>query len=167
VWAVGTSNSTPFILHWDGNAWSAAPTPPLRAHGYLWDVTASSSQDVWAVGNIGVTRTRTLIEHWDGKSWSRVASPNPGDRTNVLTGVASYNETSACAIGEYRASREPPQPLFERWNGSVWSSIYGPARTTIYKVSALPDGHAWIVGWTRTSTGIKTLIEQPCLPCAR
>lgn len=102
-WAI----AGPTILRWDGREWTLAarvspvleragrdPTPrqpdhfrELRFHA-LW---GSASDDVWAVGEAGVTM------HWDGQSWTYVRRNDWPDltvlagrgRTDVWTGGCS------------------------------------------------------------------------------
>ncbi len=73
VWAVGDDydftnqvDST-LIEHWDGGAWSIAPSPSPGTGSYLDGVAAAADDDVWAVG---ATSSQPLIEHWDGSEWS-------------------------------------------------------------------------------------------------
>jgi len=60
-------------LHWNGTKWSQVKTPnPGDAGNSLAGVTATSSTDVWAVGQYSTgtgTPTETLILHWNGHSW--------------------------------------------------------------------------------------------------
>jgi hypothetical protein len=53
-WAVGVSvgeaGARPLIDHWDGEVWTTVRSPFHGTGSSLFDVTASSSGDVWAVG---------------------------------------------------------------------------------------------------------------------
>ena len=71
AWAVGDycvhsgcSFRDTLTLHWDGTAWSqvASPTPRSGPQNYLSGVTATGTDDAWAVGS--------TILHWNGAAWS-------------------------------------------------------------------------------------------------
>lgn len=57
VWAVGYIDQYPaqgfksLTLHWDGNSWSVIESPNTGTYGtFLYGVTSTSNNDVWAVG---------------------------------------------------------------------------------------------------------------------
>jgi len=85
AWAVGESvtgdGGMPkyaLIEHYDGTSWTLARRFPL-ADSILFGLTATSSTDVWAVGNYQHTDavySHTLLEHFDGSSiWAVVPTP--------------------------------------------------------------------------------------------
>jgi hypothetical protein len=54
-------------LHWDGSKWSiiSSPNPPGGGGNALFEVSASSANNIWAVGrhrNESGTAEQTLIE---------------------------------------------------------------------------------------------------------
>jgi len=80
AWAVGYYNTPAIIqqtlvLHWDGSRWMQVPSPNPggQNNSALVDVSARSSSDAWAVGNIDSAHASelTLVLHWDGTSWSQ------------------------------------------------------------------------------------------------
>src|SRR5213078_4321877 len=79
VWAVGYKGGEggfdfdPLIEHWDGTAWSVIPDdpPPPGGANILHGVSATASDDVWAVG-VRANGHPPLIEHWDGTAWTLV-----------------------------------------------------------------------------------------------
>ncbi len=87
IWAVGSfSNSTQGLivektltLHWDGSQWSVVASLGPGNTSILSDVTALSTNDVWAVG-YNTDTNLPIIEHWDGTRWSVVK--RPGSITN-------------------------------------------------------------------------------------
>lgn len=94
IWTVGLfSNSTqghtveePFFLHWDGSQWTVVESPGLGKNDIsISDVTALSSNDVWAVG-YEIDSNCPFIEHWDGTRWNVVKSPGSGT-DNALYGM--------------------------------------------------------------------------------
>lgn len=87
VWAVGTfldvgagppARWAPGVIHWDGQAWGRIPPGQLGSalvgvDGGLYDVAASSPDNVWAAG---YSDGRPLLLHWDGQQWSVLPGPN-------------------------------------------------------------------------------------------
>jgi hypothetical protein len=78
AWAVGQSGrirrSGTLIYRWDGTHWSRVDSPnPSQTSSLLWDVSARSATDAWAVGSFGDESAgvdRVLILHWDGVRWT-------------------------------------------------------------------------------------------------
>ncbi len=87
AWAVGYYCSAAgmwktLILHWNGSTWLkvASPTPgvgPEQAGSLLYQVSADSPADAWAVGSYCVSQCatnsehdHTMILHWNGTRWS-------------------------------------------------------------------------------------------------
>jgi len=75
VWAVGAYNVAggllrTLTLHWNGSAWSQAPSPNAgTSQNGLWAATGSGN-DVWAVGYSGGGNnpSQTLTLHWNGSA---------------------------------------------------------------------------------------------------
>lgn len=114
VWAVGeylrtgaSSITQTLTEHWDGSSWTYIPSPNFGSLGNtLYGVSASSSNDAWAVGfyrNDGDSSpTQTLIDHWDGKQWNVVSSPSPGaGGDNILGGIVALSANDVWAVGGY------------------------------------------------------------------
>jgi hypothetical protein len=128
---------------------------PSSRYNVLNGVSAASASDAWAVGAYlsNTTGVRdTLILHWDGTSWSRAASPSPGTRSNVLTGVSAVSARNAWAVGYYRGQGAGALPLILHWNGTAWSQVTAPAtgmpETELNGVSTVSDRSAWAAGFT-------------------
>ncbi|WIG61558.1 MAG: hypothetical protein OJF49_004306 [Ktedonobacterales bacterium] len=144
--------------------WNLVTSPGVGAEGNLIAVAASSATDAWAVGQYEGTDSlqRTLTEHWDGTRWSFVPSPNPGQVSNILQGVAALSPTNAWAVG-YQAAATPSSsgPLIEHWNGSQWSVVpsanlgANQSLATLSGVAASSASDVWAVGniQTRNSQG--------------
>ena len=112
VWASGyeVENSNfrvPYVLHWNGTAWSLIKTPnPGTGHGgvgsQLFGITAVSATDVWAVGHSQPANgtITTLTEQFNGSTWSVVPSPSPGLLgVDTLFGVAGAGGQQLFAVG--------------------------------------------------------------------
>ena len=181
IWAVGY-NRTPrqpefrFIsqfVHWNGTQWSIVPSPNSDQHTNLvLSMAAVATDDVWAVGkefpaDIGLP----LIERWDGTSWQMVAGPTlPGISDSALNSVARIPSTTQLwAVGYTVKSPRPAynQPLIERWDGTGWQMVAGPALPSgafggeLQGVVALSASDAWAVGnYTASNHTIRTLIAH-------
>jgi len=135
------------------------------ASNILIGATATSEDDVWAVGEfLNGVGSQTLIEHWNGSKWKVVPSPNPaGAQFSVLEGVAAVSGDDAWAVGGFVPQG---QTLIERWNGSKWKIVPSPnpagAISSFFNsVSVVSEDDAWAVGATEDSSGIlHTLIEH-------
>jgi hypothetical protein len=79
IWAVGIRNPTrcghgpnckTLAEHWNGKRWTliASPNPASSYLDVLWNISAVSRTDIWAVGTTDYANT--LIVHWNGTSWS-------------------------------------------------------------------------------------------------
>jgi len=169
VWTVGYANNPDgpqysiqtLALHWDGSAWSIVPTPNAPMDwNRLYGLSATSSNDVWAVGasqDVAYVPLQTLIEHWDGTSWSIVPSPSPGPVVNELRAVAAVSATDAWAVG-FCAGWYRSSTLILHWDGASWSRVPSPnpnagfANNELYGIAAIAPDDVWAVGTTGTDT---------------
>jgi hypothetical protein len=66
VWAVGNSSGT-LVEYWNGTSWSVASSPtPYTNDPFLYAVSATAANDVWAIGCCNSSNGQMLIEHWIG-----------------------------------------------------------------------------------------------------
>jgi len=89
VWASGYEGnvnqqnfSLPYVLHWNGTAWSLTETPNAGTEGSLLaGVTALSPTDIWVAGQTGESdgALLTFTEHFNGQTWSNEPSLDPGE----------------------------------------------------------------------------------------
>ena len=132
-WAVGgddSNGSYGMIDHYDGNHWTAFPSPGATLStgetsqagevpgGALNGVTCVSAADCWAVGYYspiwrpyplsGNREKYTLVEHYDGTAWTLFAAPVVegtasyiGPARDVLTSVSCDSATSCWAVGSF------------------------------------------------------------------
>jgi hypothetical protein len=153
AWAVGSfENSSGYdrtlILHWDGAGWARVVSPnPNPRHNYLIDVSAVSTRDVWAVGDMRLNGGDSLVLRWDGMRWSKVPSPNPSYRA-LLYGVSAASASDAWAVGGTCCNRT----LILHWNGTQWSRDRSPSPGGgsddhfLNSASAISAQEAWAVG---------------------
>jgi hypothetical protein len=66
------------VLHGNGSTVNKAVSPSPGLNDVLYNVSADSATDAWAVGWYQSTSnpTATLALHWNGTSWTKVLSPN-------------------------------------------------------------------------------------------
>jgi hypothetical protein len=174
AWAVGsyTDDTTgvrdTLILHWNGTAWSRAPSPsPGSRLNMLTGVSADSATDAWAVGfyRTQAAGALPLILHWDGTAWSQVPAPSSGLPDTELNGVSAVSGRAAWAAG-FAGTPAAGQfhTLLLRWNGRAWAAVPSPDPGTtdsfLQSVSATTHGGAWAVGSYSHGTTLRTLVLQ-------
>jgi hypothetical protein len=106
VWAVGSYDFSGIngnlslsarSYHWDGLQWKGV-TVGLGGYSYLDSVTATATDDIWAVGEGIVFPKQNELQvayHWDGSRWSNVPNPDKG----VLYGVSASSSSDVWAVG--------------------------------------------------------------------
>jgi len=114
VWAVGDkipSGVNQFdqtlTLHWDGTQWVNVPSPNIDARNhYLWGITATASNDVWAVGEHWINNgndEEPLVLHWTGNAWSIATLPQIRS-DSILRAVHAFSPQNVWAVGDYAFS---------------------------------------------------------------
>jgi len=127
VWAVGKNDNSTLIEQWNGTSWQFIPSPnsPLAAFNVLTGISATASNDIWAVGYDEMNGLdQTLVEHWNGTSWSIISSPNVALTSNRLNAVTALSSTDVWAVGY--SGIISAQTLIEHWDGTSWSIISSP-----------------------------------------
>jgi hypothetical protein len=152
--------------------WKVSSAPVLgTSDNSLGAVAASSSSDVWAVGNFlpdttdsNQDATLSLAEHFNGTAWSVTPTPNVGPNFNTLFGVAAA-QGKAWAVGARLDANYQDRALIESWDGSNWSVADNPQPGTVrdlfYAASADSASDVWAVGEQEGSDGkFETLVER-------
>jgi hypothetical protein len=91
----------PYVLHWNGSAWSLVTVPNLGGEGSrLSAITALSAHDVWAVGQTqqGDGSILTLAAHFNGSTWSLVPTPDPGQQGTLISNSLSATVSPAPGV---------------------------------------------------------------------
>jgi hypothetical protein len=155
IWAVGYQDTSflhfqPLIEHWDGTAWEVVSFPEFPGNdNILNDVSAASSDDVWAVGFQGDSHAelRTLAMHWDGAAWTVVETPDVGGTLDVLGGIHGVSPSDAWAVGVYRRGINDAT-LTEHWDGSTWTIVNSPPTGNggLDDVKAVAPATVWAIG---------------------
>ncbi len=139
AWAVGSYDngstaSNPgigrLVLHWNGKTWGAS----LKgATGELNAVSATSSGDVWAVGDAGGPG---IVHHWNGHAWTE-------------TPINSYALRDVVALAPddvwIAGSASPAGASVYHWDGERWSATNSPILDA-YGLLALDHNNVWVIG---------------------
>lgn len=151
VWAVGSfresGKTQTLAMHFDGVAWTVVPTPNPTANvdvNQLYDVSAGSSSDVWAVGMRG--NSSPLVEHFDGVEWTVVDADEPQEGNGTLFAVSAGTE--AVGVG-YASSSDEAHTLIEQGDLSGWvpqSSPNSAAPFNVLRGVLSQSGGSWAVG---------------------
>lgn len=148
VWAVGAQVSDPeipFIMHWDGTAWTISPAEGVN--GVTQAVAAVSPADAWAVGRFG----RSAALHWDGASWRKVPTPAPQDKESLLYDVVALAPDDIWGVGlSQTPTGSDVEALTMHWDGTAWT-IFPiepvPSGGIFYSVAASSPTDVWAVGY--------------------
>ncbi len=131
AWAVGyfgTQSSGPFftlVEHYDGSSWNFVNSPDPGGSQVLYDVSAVSASDIWAVGSFRKNFVdHTLIEHYDGFNWTHVPSPNPQGQPAALFAVKAISASDVWAVGEW--GQGIGKNLIEHYDGTKWTVQASP-----------------------------------------
>lgn len=128
---------------------TACPTP---AHsGYLDSISAASSDEVWAVGELNRI---PYAEHWDGNRWTGYPLPSPpGDVAyTAVHSVTARTASDAWAVGYFKLrGKHGFRTLTYHWNGRAWSWVKSPSPfpdvpMDLRGVDASAVDDAWAVG---------------------
>jgi hypothetical protein len=159
IWAVGYTYTQdyfypehPVTEHWDGAAWSIAPSPSPGSTSELVDVDTVDADHAWAIGN---SDAGFFGLRWDGVGWS--LSPISQD-LYTLEDLAATGPNTVWAVGwRYDingASRASAvRRSFQGWRPTPGRS---PAGTGFYGIDAVSPTRLWAVGFF----GSRTLVEE-------
>jgi|GEM_PF-577843 len=164
VWAVGsysTQSTEAFhwkahtlVEHWDGTAWSVAPSPNVGEEGSaLTAVDAVSRGEIWAVGRHGpYNAPKALILRYDGSG-----CPTPTTQAQQQTALPAVTTLPNTAISGTVAPAQRPDALGNC--GPSWSVVPSRSEGTLNSVAAISRSDVWTVGYTAGSPS-RTLIQH-------
>ncbi len=164
VWAVGWSinangsTTSTLVLFWDGTSWSSLPSASPGYYNSLFSVTATTADDMWAVGEVGAgdgSPSRNITIHCTRSACSLVSSPNGGVGDNRLTDVAALSPNEVYAVGYSEVMTTPRTlvPLTLRWDGVGWSALPTPPlppdlpQVGFQSITAISSNDIWAVGF--------------------
>ena len=128
--------------------------PNIRAfpfHSDLNAVSASSANDIWAVGQSGV--------HFDGTKWTAFALPDiAGDLTSRISGVADLAPNNVWSVGDININQQNPNQIIEHFDGTKWRVSQGPPfqpsdQPGLEGLSAISATDMWAAGSILTTIG--------------
>jgi hypothetical protein len=128
--------ATNSILH-------VVPTPNENSNSELLAASASSPNDIWAVGQSTI--------HFDGTTWKAFPAPMiKGDNNSFLQGVVAVSPTLAWAAGNVTDGTHQGQ-VIEQWNGTKWNLFPGPKfgkkeRADVFAMTSSSASDVWAIG---------------------
>jgi hypothetical protein len=169
-------------LHWNGIAWSVEQTPNSGTGNNSFNaIDCSAADDCWAVGRVTAAGvTSPLLQRWNGEAWSIAATPATDRKLSIVSDVSCTSASDCWAVGhQFSGDGTAFEPLFQKWDGTVWTQIAAPASPdedqTLAAVSCAsasdcravgqrgPDGSAnrtLIQEWNGTSWSV---VESPTI----
>jgi hypothetical protein len=146
----GISSDKTLILHWNGRTWKkVSSASPGSSFDALGTIRAVSATNIWAVGTYAGSdfHDKSLALRWNGHAWSRVPSPNPGQSSDSLAGLAIGSASSIWTTELFtRKSGTPAVSEILRWNGHSWHAASAPTSSEFIDISASSTKNAWAVG---------------------
>jgi hypothetical protein len=126
-----------------GTAFEVVPTPNGNLNSELFAASASSPNDIWAVGQSTI--------HFDGTTWTAFPAPMiKGDNNSFLQGVVDISPTLAWAAGNVVDGAHRGQ-IIEQWNGTKWSLFPVPKfekreQANIFAMASSSADDVWAIG---------------------
>jgi len=123
---------------------NVVPTPNENFDNGLQAASASSPEDIWAVGQSTI--------HFDGTIWTAFPAPLiRGDNTGYLAGVVDISPTLAWAAGTVNVGLANPGQVIEQWNGAKWSVVPGPKfgtgeQPSVFAMTSTSATDIWAIG---------------------
>jgi hypothetical protein len=141
-----------------GTGFKVVSTPNENFDSNLLAISASSSTDIWAVGQSTI--------HYDGTKWTAFPAPMVnGDNTSFLGGVVDVSPTLAWAVGTVGIGTGNPNQVIEKWNGTSWAAFPGPRfakgiQPELKAMTEISADNIWAVGSVVDETELEILFEQ-------
>jgi hypothetical protein len=148
------SSTQAVIDQWNGSQWSIFPGPTFAAGDTpsLTGMTATSANDIWAVGSLLTDDGEILnflFEHWDGTAWT-ATSLISGDA--FLLGVSADATNDVWAVGFQGPENDTSHTLVMQYNGASWATVPSPSAgqgaSQLNAVTALAPNNVWAVGFS-------------------
>jgi hypothetical protein len=126
-----------------GSSFQVVPTPNENSNSELFAASASSPNDIWAVGQSTI--------HFDGTKWTAFPAPMiKGDNNSFLQGVVAISPTLAWAAGNVADGAHSGQ-VIEQWNGTEWRLFPGPKfgkkdQAHVFAMTSSSANDVWAIG---------------------
>ncbi len=150
LWVVGTAagygdasaTSVGLALHFDGSNWEDVEVPIVgNRTNQLYTVSASSSDNVWAVGywrNIAGAY-QALIVRWDGASWQPISNPGEGASGGAAESVIALAQDDVWVSGVFNNGADN----LIHWNGQTWDVVDAGNTGTFVSFAATGPDDIW------------------------
>lgn len=137
----------------------SVPTPNENFNNDLFASSASSPNDIWAVGEEAI--------HFDGTQWTAAQVPMIKGTTSELNGVLDLSPTEAWAAGIINIGEGDTNQIIEKWDGTQWSVFPGPSfasgdQPSLFGMSGTSGSDIWAVGFLLAEGGdlLEALFEH-------
>ncbi|MFD7032513.1 hypothetical protein ACFWAR_31275 [Streptomyces sp. NPDC059917] len=124
-----------------GNAWKEL-TPPADAS--VTTLTATATDDLWAIGRKDTSTGVFRIHHYDGTRWS--GNLNPDTRNLEFQAAEAVGRKSLWAVGNSRAGGRWT-PVVTHWNGTSWNTTtFDQFSGDLAAIDVRAENDIWAVG---------------------
>jgi len=136
------------------STFKVVPTPnghPTPFQNDLHAVSASSTSDIWAVGQTAI--------HFDGSKWTAFTVPGiKGDNTSRLGGVVDFAPDNVWSVGLINIGLGNGNQVIEHFDGTKWSASPGPKfqpgdEPSLESLTAVSPSDMWAAGYILTDGG--------------
>jgi hypothetical protein len=151
---IGEANPGQVIEQWNGTAWSVFPGPTFAAgdEPSIKAMTATSANDVWAIGSLLSDNGELLsylFEHWNGTAWTAKTLVS-GDA--FLFGASADATNDVWAVGFNGPENDSSRTLALHYDGTSWKAAKTPSvgsgANQLNGVLALAPNDVWAVGFS-------------------
>ena len=119
----------------------------LKRQSILVSTSASSTHDVWAIGNAGAAADLSFAVHWNGRLWSVKHFPNS---TFFAETVRESGPTNVWVAGDDRRNGEY---MAYRWDGLRWHAMTMPQDSAGMPPVVLSRSDVWVSGYSNWTQG--------------
>jgi hypothetical protein len=168
---IGEGNPGQVIEQWNGTAWKVFPGPTFAKgeEPSIKAMTATSANDVWAIGSLlssNEEQLSYLFEHWNGTAWTATTLLS-GD--SFLFGASADAANDVWAVGFNGPENDNSKTLALHYDGTSWKGAKTPSvgngANQLNGVLALAPNDVWAVGFSTpepppTEDATLTLIEH-------
>jgi hypothetical protein len=163
VWVAGRAklsaggDNGSMVQFFDGSTWSIEASFPFSG-GFLHEVAAIASDDVWVAGDRNGGGTgRAITYHFDGLGWTKFRTPVPASATSLeILDLEARAPDDVWMVGTFTTEGGEERSLGYRFRGSGWQRITTPnpgAETTILSgVEPIGEDDVVVVGSADGST---------------
>ncbi|MBW8485218.1 hypothetical protein [Actinomadura parmotrematis] len=129
VWLAGTTSTgtavTGWVMHYNGTSWKRTAVPgSLGTAAYqavLHKIVAVSATTVYVLRDAQQSQTTNALLRYDGKTWKTANTPL------LAAGIGLAADGKGGAVVLRVSTRN--KSMYLHYNGTSWSTLYGPVRT--------------------------------------